>query len=270
MRLIDTHAHIHDDAFGDDGAAAVARAVDAGVERIVTLGVTRADSEAAVAFAGGHPAVVAAVGVHPHDAKDASEADLDALEDLARDERVVAVGEIGLDFYRNLSPRNAQLRVFARQLETAAGASKPIAVHARDAHGDVMPLLEEWSRRMDRRLPDGRPLGVMHYFSGDAGAARRYIELGFVISIHTSVTHPKSTVLQDVARQVPLEHLVIETDSPYGAPQAYRGKRNEPAYVAEAARMIAELKGVPIETVAAATTVNAARLFGLAVHAGGS
>jgi TatD DNase family protein len=270
MRLIDTHAHIHDDAFGDDGAAAVARAAAAGVERIVTLGVTRADSETAVAFAARHLAVVAAVGVHPHDAKDASEADLDALEALARDERVVAVGEIGLDFYRNLSPRDVQVRVFSRQLETASRVSKPIAVHARDAHDVIMPLLEDWSRRMDRRLPDGRSLGVMHYFSADADAARRYVELGFVISIHTSATHPKSAVLQEVAREIPLEHLVIETDSPYGAPQAYRGKRNEPAYVAEAARMIGELKGVPIETVATATTDNAARLFGLAVHAGGS
>jgi TatD DNase family protein len=280
--FVDTHAHIHDDFAEVD--AAIARAAAAGVGVIVTLGVNRGDSEravvlaeryarpgAAVALHAEHsqpgaavPRVFAAVGVHPHDAKDASGADLDALEAMAADVRVVMVGEIGLDYYRDLSPRDVQRRVLMRQLETAGRVGKPVAVHARDAHDDMLPLLEAWSRDMGGRLADGRPIGVMHYFSGDVDLAQRYIELGFFVSIHTSVTHPKATMLQAVARDAPLGALVIETDSPYGAPQRYRGKRNEPAYVVEAAVAIAALRGIGIDEVAGATTANALRLLGIA------
>jgi TatD DNase family protein len=269
MRLVDTHCHIHDREFDADRDAAIDRARAVGVELILTLGVDAASSRLAVALAERHSSVVAAAGVHPHDAQDASDADLDDLEELARHPRVAVVGEIGLDFYRNLSPRDQQVRVLRRQLETAKRIGKPIAVHAREAHGEMMPLLAEWSREMGGCLPDGRPLGIMHYFSSDADDARRYAALGYVISVHTSVTHPKATVLREVARLLPLEYLVIETDSPYGAPQRYRGKRNEPAYVAEAAAAIAELKGVPVEDVADATSRNALRLLGAAVTATG-
>ncbi|MDE3097060.1 MAG: TatD family hydrolase [Chloroflexota bacterium] len=266
MRLVDTHSHIHDAEFARDRAdadAAIERARAAGVTLIATLGVDRADSEAAVAFAERHPdAVVAAAGVHPHAAKDASDVDLDALEALARHPRVALVGEIGMDLYRNLSPRDQQLRVLRRQLDTARRVSKPIAVHAREAHDEVMPVLAAWSHEMGGRLPDGRPLGVLHYFSADAGRARTYVALGFVISVHTSVTHPKATQLAGVVRDTPLEHLVLETDSPYGAPQRYRGTRNEPAYVAEAAARVAEIKCISIEEVAETTTRNAERLLG--------
>jgi TatD DNase family protein len=178
------------------------------------------------------------------------------------------VGEIGLDFYRNLSPRDAQLRVLERQLETARRVGKPIAVHTREAQDDMLAVLTSYSRASGPMRLDGRPLGVMHYFSGDVTAAERFIELGFLISIHTSITHPKAGTLRSVAREIGLDHLVVETDSPYGAPQAYRGKRNEPAYVVEAARAIAEAKGVSVEAVAAATTANAGRLLGLGVPAG--
>ncbi len=269
MRLIDTHCHIHDREFAGDVAETIARAVDAGVEMILTLGTNLDSSARAIALAERMPAVLAAAGVHPHDAKDASEADLDALEEMAAHPRVAVIGEIGLDFYRNLSPRDVQERVLRRQLETAWRTGKPIAVHAREAHETLLPLLTDWSRSMGGRLHDGDPLGIMHYFSGDAALAQQYIELGFVISIHTSVTHPKAAVLQDVARATPLEHLVIETDSPYGAPQRYRGKRNEPAYVAEAAVKIAELKGLDVDTVAEATTENALRVLRIWIAAGG-
>lgn len=271
MRLVDTHSHIHDRDFAPDSAeidAAIDRARDAGVALIVTLGVNRADSEAAVACAARHPgAVLAAAGVHPHDAKDASDADLDALEELARDPHVAVIGEIGLDFYRTLSTRDQQLRVLRRQLETAHRVSKPIAVHAREAHDLMLPLLSTWSDDVGGRLPDGRPLGVMHYFSADTAHAQRYIDLGFVISVHTSVTHPKAIQLADVVRDTPLEHLVLETDSPYGAPQRYRGKRNEPAYVAEAAARVAEIKGITVEEVAETTTRTAERLLGITIAA---
>ena len=267
MRLVDTHSHIHDREFDADRAATIERARDAGVEAIVMLAVTAANSRLAIELAERHRQVFAAAGVHPHDAKDASDADLDALEELARHPHVVMVGEIGLDFYRNLSPRDTQIRVFRRQLKTSARVSKPVAIHAREAHSSMLPLMEDWSREMRGALPDGRLLGVMHYFSGDAALALRYIELGFVISVHTSVTHPKAAQLAGVVRQVPLEHLVLETDSPYGAPQSHRGKRNEPAYVAAAAEKVAEIKGIPVEDVGETTTANALELLGLAIAA---
>lgn len=265
MRLIDTHAHIHDKEFTRDAGATIERAQAAGVELVVTLGVNAENSKRAIAFAERYAAVVAAAGVHPHDAKDATPRDFEGLEELAKHPRVVLVGEIGLDFYRNLSPREVQVDALRRQLETASRVSKPVAVHARDAHDEMEPLLARWSAEMGGRLPDGRPLGVMHYFSGDAALARRYIALGFLISVHTSVTHPNKRVLHDVAKEIPLDHLVLETDSPYGAPQRHRGKRNEPAYVAEAAAKVAELKGVDVEAVAGATTANAIRLLGVSV-----
>lgn len=267
MRLIDTHSHIHDPEFDGDRDEMIERARAAGVELILTLGVDAANSRRALALAERHACVLAAAGVHPHEASAATDADLDELEAMARHQQVAAVGEIGLDFYRNLSPRDRQVDVLLRQLETARRVSKPVAVHAREAHDEMLPLLTTWSREMDGRLPDGRPLGIMHYFSADAEHARRYIDLGFVISVHTSVTHPKAALLTDVAREIPLEHLVIETDSPYGAPQKFRGKRNEPAYVAEAAAKIAELKRVPIDDVAEITTHNALRLLGVGVGA---
>lgn len=262
MRLVDTHSHIHDAEFDADRAATIDRARAAGVEVIVALGVTAANSAAALALARAHACIAAAAGVHPHDAAEATDADLRALDEMADDPAVALVGEIGLDFYRNLSPRDAQLRVLERQLRTAARVRKPVAVHAREAHGDMAPLLEAWSRSVRAQWPAGRPLGVMHYFSADADLALRYVEWGFLVSIHTSVTHPNAKHLQDVARRVPLEYLVLETDSPYGAPQTYRGKRNEPAFVAEAAHAVAELRGLTPDAVAAATTGNALRLLG--------
>lgn len=263
MRLVDTHSHIQDTEFDGDRDATVDRARAAGVDMIVALGSDAANSAAALALAARRQEVFAAAGVHPHDAKDATEADLDALEAMAAHPRIVMVGEIGLDFYRNLSPRDVQLRVLRRQLDTARRVGKPVAIHARDARDAMLPLLEAWSRELGGVLPDRRPLGVMHYFSGDAALAWRYATAGFLISMHTSVTHPKATLLQQVARELPLDHLVLETDSPYGAPQAHRGKRNEPAYVAEAATKIAELRGEPVERIAEMTTANACRLLGI-------
>jgi TatD DNase family protein len=270
MRFIDTHAHIHDDDFAGDVDDVIERARAAGVEIIVTLGTDLESSRRALALAERSPVVLAAAGVHPHEAARASEADLEALEVLASHPRVALVGEIGLDFYRNHSPRDQQMRVMRRQLETAGRIGKPVALHTREAHDVMLALLGEYSRRTGGELADARPLGVMHYFSGDAALAGRYIDLGFLISVHTSVTHRNAELLRDVARQVPLERLVIETDSPYGAPQAHRGKRNEPSYVIEAARAIAEVKGLDVGEVASATTRNGLRLLGVAVATGGS
>lgn len=266
LRLIDTHCHIHDAHFGDDADAAIARARDAGVELMLTLGENAVNSRIAIALAERHESVLAAAGVHPHDSKDATDADLRDIEAMAEHPRVAAIGEIGLDYYRNLSPRADQQQVLRRCLDIAARASKPVAIHARDAHDDMLPMLTAWSREMGGRLPGGpsaggRPLGILHYFSGDASLAREYIALGYLISVHTSVTHPKAAVLQDVVRELPLDCVVLETDSPFGAPQRYRGSRNEPAYVAEAAAKVAELKGITAAEVAETTTRNALRLL---------
>jgi TatD DNase family protein len=220
-------------------------------------------TERALELAEHDPRVYAAAGCHPHGAAGAAAKDLARLAELARHPRVVAVGEIGLDFYRNLSPRDVQLDVFRRQLSTAADLSLPVILHCRDAHEEVLAIVEDWSRRLGGTLADGRPLGVIHYFSGNLALAERYLDLGFLISIHDSVTYPRSQKLRSVATAVPLDHLVLETDSPYGAPRSHQGQRNEPAYLGEAVAAVAELRGVAFQEVASRTAENAVRLFGL-------
>lgn len=261
--VVDTHSHLQSPEFRSDLGAVIDRAAAAGVVAIIDLGVDVASSEGAIALAERQPRVFAAAGCHPHEAADVDERKLAYLADVARHPRVVAVGEIGLDFYRNYAPRERQLDVFRRQLEAAARIGKPVAVHCRDAHEEMLPILEDWSRRLGGRLPGGRPLGVLHYFSGDLAEAQRYIQLGFLLSIHTSVTHPNKRTLHGVASAVALDRLVVETDAPYGAPQSHRGRRNEPALVVEAVRTLADLRALPEPEVARVTTENARRLFGL-------
>lgn len=269
VALVDTHTHLHEPAFADDVGEVIARARNAGVQAILTLGTDVASSERAVALAERFDVVWAAVGVHPHDASAYDEAALARLQDLARHPKVVAVGEIGLDFYRNLSPREDQVRAFRAQLAWAADARMPVAIHCRDAHDVMEPILTDWARASGGGLPGGRPLGVMHYFSGDAALAHRYAALGFLISIHTSVTYPGNERLREVARALPLEQLVVETDAPYGAPQSVRGQRNEPVYVLAAAQRVAQVRGIPVQDVGHATTAAALRLLGLAERVGG-
>jgi TatD DNase family protein len=263
MRLFDTHAHIQDDQFDADRDAMIQRARDAGLAGMIVLGVDLFSSQQAVDLASANDFIFAAAGCHPHEADSMDDEALAALAELAHQPEVVAVGEIGLDFYRNLSSRERQIEVFERQLETARDAGKPVAVHCRDAQDAMLPIVEAWSRSMGGSLPGGRPLGVMHYFAGDAELGERYVSLGFMISIHTSITYPKSDRLREVARSLPLDVLVVETDSPYGAPQSLRGQRNEPANVLAAVEKIAEVRGEPIERMAEATTANALRLFGI-------
>lgn len=270
MRLFDTHSHIQGPEFESDREAVLQRAHDAGLIGLLVLGTDLATSEQAVALAEAHEDVFAACGYHPHDAEQADEPGLARIAELASLPCVVAVGEIGLDFYRDLSPRPRQIEILRRQLDLAAELGKPVAVHCRDAHERLLPIVEEWSGRLSGGFADARPLGVLHYFSGGAELAWRYIELGFVISIHGSVTYPKNERLRSVARTLPLETLVVETDSPYGAPQSHRGRRNEPAYLGEAVALIAELRGEPAERVADVTTENALRLFGTRVSRPGA
>jgi len=267
MQLFDTHTHIQGPEFDADRDETLRRARAAGLTGLLVLGWDVTSSERAITLAEACPDILAATGCHPHSADDMADETIAQLATLAEHPRVAAIGEIGLDFYRNLSEHHRQIEVFQRQLEIAAELGKPAAIHCREAHESCLPILREWSRSLGGALPDGRPLGVLHYFSGDVELGERYMELGFLISVHSSVTYPKSERLQQVARRLPLDRLVVETDSPYGAPQSMRGKRNEPAYVAEAVRAIAELRGEPIELVATATTENAVRLFVSAVPA---
>lgn len=262
--LVDTHAHIHSDF--DDAAGALDRAAAAGVERVVTLGVDARDSVLAADLAQRDARVFAAAGIHPHYAAGASDEDFALLRDVLNRPHVVAVGEIGLDFYRNNSPQDAQERVFARQLEIAAELRLPVAVHTNEAMERMDAILLPWARRVASSFPSGRPLGVMHYFTGDVSDARRYHDAGLLISVHTRVTRISAVALHRVARELPLEALVLETDSPFGPPRRVKG-RNEPAYVCQAAQAVAELRGITVDEVARATTANALALFGLGAAA---
>jgi TatD DNase family protein len=236
----------------------VDRARRAGVRRVVTIGTDTASRRRAASIAREYHDVYAAVGIDPNDA---DQLDPDAeheLEELLAGERVVAVGEIGLDYYWDRVPRGEQAQAFERQLDLAARAGLPVVIHSRDAAEDTAAILEAWAGARDGEGPHG----VMHCFSGDEDMALRMVRAGFLISLAGNVTYPNARLLHRVAEAVPLDRLVLETDSPYLAPQSVRGTRNEPANVIESARAVARLRGVPVEEVAARTTANAARLFG--------
>jgi TatD DNase family protein len=253
--LVDTHAHLHDPAFDADRTRVIARARAAGVAGFLTIGTDVATSEAAVALAAAEPDVYAAVGIHPHDARTADAAALRRIAALARMPRVVAVGEIGLDYYRDLSPRVAQRTALVAQIELARAVGKPVLLHCREAHADLLDVC----------LAEGVAAvgGILHCFSGDLEVARRGLGLGLLISIAGPVTYPSARRLVEVVRALPLESLVVETDCPYLPPQPWRGQRNEPAYLPVTAARVAELLGVAVATIAAATTENAARVLGL-------
>ena len=256
MRLFDTHAHLHFPDYADDLDAVLERARGAGVRGMVTIGTDRESNQAVVEMARRVPDVWATVGIHPHDAGDAVEADFAEMEKLARSEaKVVGFGEMGLDFYRNLSPPEAQREVFRRQISIARELGKPLVIHCRDAHDETLAILAE-----ERAREIG---GVMHCFSGDVQIARRCLDLGLFISLAGPVTYKNARALPEVARFVPEDRLVVETDCPYLPPTPHRGKRNEPAYVALTASFVAGLRGVSPDALGAAVTANASTLFGI-------
>jgi TatD DNase family protein len=267
IELFDSHAHLREPEFERDVDQVIKRARTAGVVSIVVPAVDIATAQGAIALAARFEGIYATVGCHPHEAERFDPDHLRAAEKLLDHPKVLAVGEIGLDFYRMHSSHAAQVSAFDAMLTLAEGRVMPVVVHCREAWQALSEQLVPWASRA-AQIFEGQPLGVLHYFSGSVEDAGRYVELGFLISVHTSVTHPKAIALRDVVSRLPLESLVIETDSPYGAPQAFRGKRNEPAYVVEAAKQIAEAKGVSLQEVAGATTANARRLFRLPIAAG--
>ncbi len=254
--LVDSHAHIQLEQFKNDRNSVIARARSVGVGCIIVVGFDLKSSESAVMLAEQHDFIYATVGMHPHDAKLLNLEVLDAFRKLVEHPKAIAFGEIGLDYYRNLSPQKKQRDVFETQMQLAQEVNLPVIIHDRDAHDDIMEVLRRYS---------GKMRGVLHCFSGNLSMAKEACELGFYISIAGPVTYHNSHSLQEVARKIPLDKLLIETDCPWLVPQQYRRKkikRNEPAYVKAVAEKIAELKNVPLETVAEATTANAETLFG--------
>jgi len=281
----DTHAHLDDPRFDADREEVLRRSSAAAVRYVITVGTDLVSSRAAVALAQQHAltppqvgldtdaggsqspaavgafgadgatvAVFAAVGVHPHEAAAVGPDTLDELRRYARTDRVVAIGETGLDFYRNLSPQNRQRDAFIAQLELAQQVNKPVIIHDRDAHAETMTILRDRGRHWQ---------GVLHCFSGDREMALEAIQMGFYISFAGPVTFQNARRLHELAGELPLERLVVETDCPYLAPHPHRGERNEPAYVRWVAAKIAALRDMSVERVAEVTTENARQLFGL-------
>lgn len=262
ITLIDTHSHPHARQFNGDRAEVLRRAHEAGVETLIVVGTDPVSNRAALALARSGPNMWATAGIHPHDAKDATEAAWDELEAIAADPLVVALGEMGLDFFRNISPPDRQHQAFQRQLDLCARLDLPAVIHSRDAEAATWAVLEPWLRER-RRQGGTEPFGVMHCYAYGAEAALRYVELGFMISIPGTVTYPNNGRGQAVAAALPSGAYVLETDCPYLTPQSRRGKRNEPAYLVETLAQVAELRATPAVTVAAESSANARRLFRL-------
>jgi TatD DNase family protein len=252
--LVDSHCHIDTAAFDEDRDAVVARAHEAGVESMLLVGCVDAEAGHRRALrVAGELGLPASAGVHPHDAKVATDATLDELRGLAREKRIVAVGEIGLDFHYDHSPRDVQREVFRLQVRLAREVGLPVIVHTREADDETAALLEAEGA--------GEVGGVIHCFTGGLGLASRALALGFHVSFSGILAFPRADVIQEVARTVPIDRLLVETDSPYLAPPPYRGKRNEPAFVAEVARKVAALRGMSLAAVGDAVLTNFRRLF---------
>lgn len=258
VEFIDTHCHLDFAPFDGDREEVLRRARAAHVTVLINPGADLESSRRAVEMAERFPQVYAAVGIHPHDADTLDESALQALQQLARHPKVVAIGEIGLDYYRDLSPRAQQRKAFEMQLALAATYQLPVIVHQRDAAQDVLSIVRSW-----RAQHSYHPAGVFHAFSGDLAMARQVIALGFYIGIAGPVTYANARRLPEILPRLPVESLVIETDAPYLTPHPYRGQRNEPAYLPLVAQRLAELLRMPLETLATHLSHNARRLFRL-------
>jgi TatD DNase family protein len=256
----DTHAHLQDEAFAGDLPVVVGRMGDAGVAGAVVCGFDPASNSAALALGAQYAGLYPAVGYHPHEAKHVTPSLLAELESLAALPEVVAVGEIGLDFYRDHSPHDRQREVLDAQLAIALSVRKPVSVHSRAAEDAIFEHLSAYSHTSGWR-PGSDPIGVMHCFGGTAEQVQRYVELGFLVSLACTLTYPRNHETRTIASDLALESLVVETDSPYLPPQDRRGGRNEPANVRTVVAGLAGVRGITIDEAASATTANAVRLF---------
>jgi TatD DNase family protein len=255
MQLIDSHAHLNDSRFSPDLPQVLQRAREAGLIAIVNVGFDLGSSRLAVSMAEEHADLYAAVGVHPHDASDLDDEALSLLRRLADSPKVVAIGETGLDFFRNLSPPPVQRKAFERTIQLAAELGKPLIVHCREAQDEVLQVL-------DASLAPGQTV-IMHCFAGGVEFAEQCLQRGFYLGLAGTVTYPKAHALREVAALAPPDRLLIETDCPWLPPQGHRGERNEPAYVLQVAEVVAKEREVSVEEAAAITAANAQRVFGL-------
>ena len=257
MRLVDSHVHLDDSKFDPDREAVIERALAAGVERMMAIGTGHGppDLETAIRQAERYPFIVATIGVHPHDASKATPETFARLRELAAHPKVVAIGEIGLDYHYDFSPRDVQRAVFLKQLEIAAEAGKPIVIHSREAWADTMATMA----LVGQAVPPANR-GILHCFTGGPQQAREALDLGFHLAFGGVLTFPSAEAVREAARITPDDRLLLETDCPYLAPLPHRGQRNEPAFVVEVARRLAEVRGCTLDEIAAHTTRNFERL----------
>lgn len=256
--MIDTHAHLDMNQFDADREDAIKRAREAGVGIIITVGTDLAASYQAYEIARNHDGIYFAAGFHPQDAKSMLHDDDRKLAELAKDPKIVAIGEIGLDYYRMNSPRDVQLKVLNTQLELAARSNLPVIIHSRQADSDMIPILQRWTSSLKNRLIPG----VIHCFNGTTETAENYLKMGFFIAFGAYIGYPSSR-LSEVIRSIPADRLLTETDSPFLPPQTYRGKRNEPAYIPVVVDTLAHLRFESSELIAKQTESNAKRLFNI-------
>ena len=260
--LVDTHCHLDFNSFDNDREAVLERAEQSGIVRILNPGIDTLSSRAAVALAEKHTIVYAAVGIHPNDALSWNSASLRELEELTGHPKVVAIGEIGLDYYRDRAPRKLQRKIFLEQLSFAADKALPVVIHNRDATEDILDILAEWTSGLRRSKTELAQFpGVLHSYSSDLVSAKKAINCGFDIGFTGPLTFKKADVLREVAVSIPLVNILVETDAPFLAPQPRRGSRNEPSYVRYVAEKLAELREVMFEKVVEVTYLNAKKVL---------
>jgi len=255
MNLTDTHIHLHFPQYDADRSEMIERAIRGGVDSFLNIGTDLENSRKAIAVAEKYPQVYAAVGYHPHEAKHAHDAELAELEKLLKHPKVMAIGEVGLDYFHEHSPRDVQEKILRTFLAWSDQYRKPIIIHCRDAYEDLVRILREHTQRPYR--------GTLHCYSSDAKTMKDYLDLGFHIAFGGALTYKKNDVLREACALCPKDRLLFETDGPYLPPQSKRGTRNEPLYMIETAECAAKLHGMTLEEVANLTTANAKRLFGL-------
>jgi len=254
MNLTDTHIHLHFPQYDSDRPEVIRRAIQGGITSFLNIGTDLEDSRKAVAIADAYPEVYAAIGFHPHETKTASPTDLAELEKLLAHPKVVAVGEVGLDYFHDHSPRDIQQKTLLTFLEWYQKHKKPIIIHCRDAYDDLLRMLRGFSSLPYR--------GTLHCYSSDAGTMKQYLDLGFHIAFGGALTYKKNDALREACAQCPTDRLLLETDGPYLPPQSKRGTRNEPLYMIETAECAAKLHGMSVDAIADLTTTNAQKLFG--------
>jgi len=261
LEFIDTHAHLDMEEFDSDREEVISRAAEAGVKTIINVGIDMASNLKVIEMAEKYPGLYAVLGVHPQDSRLVQPGDIEKISELAAHPKVVAIGETGLDFYREHSPRETQVEVFKKHLEMAGRLNLPVVIHSRAALPETLEILKDWSD--SNPLPEGKARGVIHCFNTNHDSAEKYMEMDFYFSLGGYIGYPSSIKFREVIKELPLDRIMLETDCPFLPPQKFRGKRNEPAYSVITAGVIAEIKGITIDQVAGQTTANAVKCFNL-------